>query len=147
MNEQKHICENPKECKRKREKWEECQEKFLPIGQQELEVFVEKLQKGEAYVRYDEHFVKRSRERCFSDSDVSEVLSYGWAIERNKNIKGISLVVLGYIGKNYRPVHVVFDVLDENMWVAVTAYDPRTHSWKWNDNFDGRVCFCNFENE
>lgn len=142
---EKHQCKNEKECKRKRDKYEELQSKFAPLGQQELDAFLKVMQEGEGVVRFDKHFTKRSLERSVSDNDVREVLKYGWVIERNKTIKSTSIVLLGYVGEKYRPLHVVFDIISENLWIAVTAYDPKTHYWKWNSRFDGRVCFCNFE--
>lgn len=140
-------CTDKKECKRKRDRWEELQERFCPMGQKELDAFIANAKNGTSKVRFDKHFHKRSLERCISEFDVKEVVSYGWVIERNKTSKSTSIVILGYVGRDYRPLHVVFDIVSDNMWVAVTAYDPKTHAWKWNDHYDKRVCFCNPDNE
>lgn len=135
-------CIAPKDCRMKREKWIELQTRFRPLGQAELDKF-----KGK--VKYDRHFLKRSYERSISNLDVQQVLKYGWVVERNKNVRGVSIVVLGYVGDNgsYRPIHIVFDVLSEDMWIAVTAYNPMSHSWKWSKSFDERICFCNHDED
>ncbi|KRG13389.1 hypothetical protein ACA29_08515 [Lederbergia galactosidilytica] len=146
--ETKFECNNQKECNRKKSRWEELQEKYCPLGQKELDDFISDTSSGRAKVRFDKHFHKRSLERSISVHDVKDVVWYGWVIERNKTAKSTSILILGYVGRNYRPLHVVFDTLNENEWVAVTvtAYDPNSHAWKWNENFDKRVCFCNPEN-
>ncbi|KRG13923.1 hypothetical protein ACA30_13430 [Virgibacillus soli] len=139
-------CTSQKECRRKRERWEELQEKYSPLGQKELDEFNSNIKTGKSKVRFDKHFHKRSLERSISVHDVKDVLTYGWVIERNKTAKSTSILILGYVGRNYRPLHVVFDMLNESDWIAVTAYDPNSHAWKWNEHFDKRVCFCNPEN-
>ncbi|WP_041096237.1 DUF4258 domain-containing protein [Bacillus badius] len=139
------TCCNEQECQRKREKWFHLQSQFSPKGQKELEDFRLNMANGTHKILFDKHFYKRSLERSISEAAFKEVFDCGWVIERNKNSKGISLVLLGYVGKQYRPLHIVMDRINENVWVAVTAYDPQTHVWKWNDRFDERVCFCNPE--
>lgn len=74
---EKHQCKNEKECKRKREKYEELQSKFAIMGQEELDAFLKVMQEGKAFVRFDRHFTKRSLERSISDRDVKEVLENG----------------------------------------------------------------------
>lgn len=138
-------CSNHKECTRKKERWEELQTKFCPMGQAQLVKFVSNFSIGKSEVRFDKHFHKRSLERSITERDVKSIIEYGWVIERNKNTKSTSVVLLGYVGEHYRPLHVVFDLVNENMWVAVTAYNPQSHNWKWNDSFDARVCFCSPE--
>ncbi|MBM7715368.1 hypothetical protein JOC94_002355 [Bacillus thermophilus] len=138
-------CNNQHECKRKRERWEELQQRFCPLGQKELDRFLEKIKKGKAKVVFDKHFQKRSLERSVSEIDVKEIISYGWVIERNKTTKSKSIVLLGYVGRNFRPLHVVFDMVSDDLWVVVTAYNPKSHAWKWNDRFNKRICFCNPE--
>lgn len=138
-------CNNQHECKRKRKRWEELQQRFCPLGQKELDRFLEKVEKGKAKVVFDKHFQKRSLERSISEIDVKEIISYGWVIERNKTAKSKSIVLLGYVGRNFRPLHVVFDMVSDDLWVTVTAYNPKSHAWKWNDRFNKRICFCNPE--
>lgn len=140
---QKTNCLNHEECERKREKWERLQAKFLSKGEKNLENFLTNKKKGIAHLKVDTHFFKRCLERFISEHDVKNVLNYGWVIERNKTGKGSSVVLLGYSGKNYRPIHVVFDIINDYLWVAVTAYNPESNYWKWNDTFDKRICFCN----
>lgn len=138
-----HECTNPKECKRKAQNWEENQNTFCPVGQKEFDEFYKKYIKKEACIELDRHFEKRALERCVNESEMKEVFEMGWVIERNKSLNNISIVLLGYVGQNYRPLHVVFNAITKTKWVAVTVYDPKSHHWKWNDSFDKRVCFCN----
>lgn len=142
-NRPKHTCKKPTECERKRERWKELQDKYCELGQQELDNFLGKLRKGSSSIKMDKHFIKRSNERSISSKDVKEVLDNGWVIERNQTAeKGAAIVVMCYVGKFYRPIHVVLCIVSPNVWVAVTAYDPRSHAWKWSKTFDERVCFC-----
>ena len=135
------MCEKL-ECIVKREKWNECQRIFIPKGEKEHELFIEKFMQREAKVTIDRHLSqKRQNERGISDSDIFDILTNGWVIERNTDSGKKSLVILGYT-KNYRPLHLVINIVKKNEWVAVTSYDPRTHEWKWNNTYDERICFC-----
>lgn len=134
------MCEKD-ECKRKFQAWKDVQKKYVPIGDAEHERFIKKFLKGEAKVIFDRHLSeKRQNERCISEMDIRDILLNGWVIERNFNNGKNSIVVLGYTS-NYRPLHVVFIYLNTKTWLAITAYDPRTHMWKWNSSFDERICF------
>lgn len=135
-------CKNPQECKRKLDKWKSNQLKFLPTGVTEHENFLKKLKGNIATVEMDAHFMKRSKERAVSLSEVLSVIDNGWVIERNQTVGKASIVLLGYVGKNYRPLHIVVNQLSDNKWLIITSYDPRTHAWKWTDSFDERKCFC-----
>lgn len=129
-------------CMVKREKWNECQRIYIPRGEKEHEAFIKKFMQREAKVTIERHLShKRQNERGISDSDIFDILINGWVIERNTDSGKKALVILGYT-KNYRPLHLVINMVKKNEWVAVTAYDPRTHSWKWNDSYDERICFC-----
>lgn len=137
-----YLCAE-EECRRKRERWNDLQKRYCPVGQKELEHFQDNLGNGSFKVLFDKHFGKRSFERSISPADFHEVLKYGWVVERNKTVKNTSIVVLGYIGKHYRPLHIVLDMVSPQKWVAITVYDPQSHAWKWNKNFNRRICFCN----
>lgn len=140
-------CKNPQECKRKAEKWKANQSKFLPTGEQEHENFLKKLKGNTATIETDAHFTKRSQERAVSTSEVLSVIENGWAVERNQSVGKASIVLLGYVGKNYRPLHVVVNQLSDSKWLVLTCYDPRSHAWKWTETFDERKCFCNDDSD
>lgn len=137
------VCKDEEECQRKRERWEHLQNRFCAIGQRELDMFRARMGDGKHKILCDKHFYKRSFERSISEADFKEVLKCEWVVERNKTAKATSIMLLGYVGMNYRPLHIVIDMVSENLWVAVTAYNPQSHAWKWNEGFDKRVCFCN----
>jgi len=140
-------CKNSKECRVKSKNWIMKQEKYRPIGEQEFERFYEKYKKGEATLEFDQHYSKRCFERAVTDHHLKEALEFGWVIERGKTAGQISIVLLCYVGENFRPLHFVFNVISENKWIAITTYTPRSHSWKWSDDFMTRICFCNHEME
>lgn len=138
-------CLDTAECKDKRQKWIEKAEKFVQYGEQELEIFVGKLAKGQAMVLLeDKHFKKRYIERAVSNKEVLDTIMSGWCIERSKTKGSAVLCILGYTEKN-RPLHVIVTQITETKWCVVTAYDPRSHSWKWSENFDQKICFCSHE--
>lgn len=138
-------CKNKKECKRKSENWIKNQSKFCPVGEKEFESFREKYEKGKAIIEFDRHFVKRSFERVVTQSNIIEAIKFGWVIERNKTMGQVSIVILAYVGKSYRPIHIVFNIVDDDKWIAVTTYSPSAHSWKWSKGYDQRICFCEHE--
>lgn len=145
MCENGYSCETPKECKEKHEKWIEKADKYVPIGEKEHNQFLTLLGNGNATILLDRHFKKRGLERSVSNKDVMEVINYGWCIERNKTMGSIALVLLGYVGVNKRPLHVVINMIAKDKWLVITAYNPQSHAWKWSEFYNERVCFCNHE--
>lgn len=139
-------CLDKETCRRKHERWCELQKKFVPVGEEELEHFRELLfQENTGTLLFDRaHFSrKRSIERVITEKDVYAILENGWIIERSK-MRGVTLLILSYLksGQHYRPIHVVCDVIQEDRWVVVTAYNPLSKPWKWNESFEERICFC-----
>lgn len=138
-------CRDKESCCQRYEKWRTLQERYVPIGEKELEDFLEKIKKKQAFLHLDEeHFEKRSLERAVSEKDVFTVVENGWVIERRKRRGYTSLLIMGYLkhGDSYRPLHVVCDLVTETQWWVVTVYDPRSKPWKWDQNYELRVCFC-----
>lgn len=138
-------CRDKEGCFKKHLKWMENQKKYAEIGQQELERFLDRLEQRKAKISFDQHFEKlRSIERSISHYDAEEVLHVGWVIERIVKHGMISLLIHGYCkkDKSYRPLHIVCDVVSEDLWVITTAYDPRSMPWKWDETFTKRKCFC-----
>ena len=137
-------CKNQKECIRKSENWMKNQDKYCPIGEREFEEFYKRYKKGKAIIEFDQHFSKRCLERSVTDSNFKESLEFGWVIERNKTVGQISIVILCYVGKYHRPIHVVFNIVAKNKWIAVTTYTPLSQPWKWSEDMT-RICFCSDE--
>ncbi|GGA56104.1 hypothetical protein GCM10007416_31600 [Kroppenstedtia guangzhouensis] len=138
-------CRDRESCRQRHENWLKLQEKYTPIGAEELEVFLEKMQKKQAFLHLDEdHFGKRSLERAVSVKDVLTVVENGWVIERRKRRGYTSLLIMGYLkhSSSYRPLHVVCDIVTDTQWWVITVYDPRSKPWKWDENYEQRVCFC-----
>jgi hypothetical protein len=110
------VCKDEEECQRKRERWEHLQNRFCALGQRELDMFRARMGDGKHKILCDKHFYKRSFERSISEADFKEVLKCGWVVERNKTAKATSIMLLGYVGMNYRPLHIVIDMVSENLW-------------------------------
>lgn len=109
--------------------------------------FQEKLSEGDAEVLFTKHAGDRELFRAFSRSGILEAIQNGWEIEMFSNGYSLTLTILYHFRidtKTYRPIHVVCE-LQDNTLTVITAYDPRTHSWKWNEHYDKRVCFCKKE--
>ncbi|MGE7924673.1 hypothetical protein ACQKND_16040 [Viridibacillus arvi] len=147
MCKNKHDCKCPKECQDKRNTWLERTEKYVPIGRREHKKFIERMKSGEATIVLDRHLKKRKLERSVNTKDLLDVFYDGWVIERNKTDGPIALVLMGYVGKHRQPLHVVIHQLAGDKWIVITSYNPQTHHWKWSDNYNERVCFCNFDDE
>lgn len=140
-------CKHLKDCKRKSERWRENQETYASKGQNELDDFLELYAEKKAAVFLDKHFEKRCVERAISIHEVSSILEFGWVIERNETCGNPTVVVLGFTGKPYKPLHVVYCLVSQTKWVAVTAYRPNSQPWKWSGNYDKRICFCRLKDE
>ena len=138
-------CKDKEGCRKKHLQWLKNQKKYIPIGQKELDNFLSHLETNPECLVYDRHFEKnRSFKRSITRKDVTEILKNGWVIERKIKHGMVSLLIMGYTknGKNYRPIHVVFDVVKKDLWVVTTTYDSRSMWWKWDDTFQQRICFC-----
>lgn len=136
-------CKNNKSCKAKYERWKKFQEKSIPIGEDELEVFRGYLENGEAVIRYGDHYNVRSFERAVSRKSIREILLYGWVIERNHSYytQTTRLVLLGYTSEK-RSLHVVCELYSEDKWEVITTYSPVSQPHKWGNNYQERICFC-----
>lgn len=143
-------CNNPELCKKRHDRWKNNQAKFVPIGAQEHELFLEYTKRGEADLgikiypdQERSHAEKRQIERAISLNDIRDVLKHGWVIERNINFitQAVRLVILGYT-KRYRPIHVVVEILTDKEWEVVTVYSPESKAYKWNESYEEKICFC-----
>lgn len=138
----KTHCENPTVCKAKYERWARNQKRFVPIGEDELDVFRKSFDKELAEFKLTSHYKKRSFERSISKVDLNEVLEFGWVIERNINSKqDVFLNVLAYTSQK-RPLHIIFRVDSGNFWSVITGYNPRSDKRKWSSDYQQRICFC-----
>lgn len=143
-------CKNPQLCAKKHEKWKKYQNKFIPIGDNEHNTFLKHYESGTANLGFKTypdqerpHADLRQFQRAISFQDIQDVVQNGWVIERNyyPDEQVVRLVILGYT-KNYRPLHVVCEIVNENDWEIVTVYSPVSKKYKWSNDFQERVCFC-----
>lgn len=144
-------CQNPKVCLKTHERWKTNQEKYLPIGDEEHEVFKKFVDKDDYQLKMKfhpdgeeiPHANRRMVERAFNQSDINIAVQFGWVIERNfsKDSQKHRLVILVY-NQNKRPLHVIFEIVKENFWEIVTLYNPESKPYKWSEDFQERVCFC-----
>ena len=133
-------CRNPEMCRKKADAWRKRQAETIPIGEQMLLDLLAFLEEGGA-LPMSKHAGGRGYHRAFSVSKISEAIRNGWVIEHDPERQ--TLLVLYYLKLSagvYRPIHVVIGY--RGKWKVVTVYDPRSMPWKWNRNFDERICFC-----
>lgn len=135
------------QCKERREKWLQNQKKFIPLGEREHEAFTQAYEDGEAAFLESNHVGKRQFERAFPYRAVKEAVLNGWVIERQKTTGGHTRLVIMYYfrtsHKSYRPMHVVIEFDNPFLWTFITVYDPRSQAWKWDEELQKRICFCN----
>lgn len=134
-------CKNLEICKKKYEKWRKNQERFIPLGTKEHELFLKYFEKDEATLILSRHTDKRQFERVVSTHDINDIIKHGWVIERNLNNKTVTLIILGYT-RTYRPIHLVCKILDDKTWKVKTVYSPISKKYKWSKDFQKRICFC-----
>lgn len=143
-------CLNKKICAEKHKKWKRNQNKFIPIGEEEHNIFIEHYKNGNAILglkKYPDqerpHADLRFFQRSVSAKDITDIILHGWVIERNyfSYEQAVRLVILGYT-RTYRPLHIVCEIINEREWEIVTVYNPETKKYKWGNNYQERVCFC-----
>jgi hypothetical protein len=144
------ACRNPELCAKKHKRWKKYQSIFIPIGEEEHNIFIQNFEKGNAqlslksYLDQDRpHADLRTFQRAISKRDLIDVVLNGWVIERNyfPDEQVIRLVILGYT-RRYRPLHVVCEIVNELDWEIVTVYSPLSKKHKWGNEYQERVCFC-----
>lgn len=129
-------------CEAKRKRWETLQPRYLEKGVKEVNQFREGICNRKAKLMYSTHYFSNLNDREYMVEDVEKALLYGRVVERNKLVnESIVSYVLLYFSKN-KPLHVVVDRLDNENYLLTTVYNPLAHSWKWNETFDKRICFC-----
>lgn len=144
------TCLDENKCKSIYEKRNGNQEYYCKIWQRKYEKFIENVKNNKAKILLHKHFVNnRSFERCISENNIRTILENGWIIEQTKNGGGVvRVLVLAYTKSSsriYRPLHLVLEVIGKNEWIVITSYNPESHAWKWSNNLDERICFCNVE--
>jgi len=136
-------CKNLEVCNERHKRWKENQAIYVPLGEKEHEVYLNHVENGNYAATKSFHAVKREFERLISEQDMADVTNYGWVIERSydRSMGMARLVIMGYTARR-KPVHLVYEVEDENSWKLVTVYTPLSDQHKWNDSFTERICFC-----
>lgn len=136
-------CKNPELCKKKYNRWKQNQSYMVPIGEKEHEKFLSFIEDGNAELEISTHADRRQFLRSISLKDIKDVVLNGWVIERNffPDVQAVRLVILGYT-RNYRPLHVVCEIINETHWEIVTTYSPESQAYKWSKDYQERICFC-----
>lgn len=140
-------CLNVEKCTVYSKKNKERNERFQDRNDDLLEVIVDKLSNEEEYfaLDYSTHAKQRSFERLISEDEVESVIMNGWSIDSQKDSLYTTITVLSHVKrkKNYIPVHVVI-AIDKTKSHAkvITAYYPKSQPWKWNEDYDQRICYC-----
>jgi len=146
-------CRQPKYCQKLTQARADKLKNYLPVAEKELNDFQKALKEGsgEATLRHYFHAEQRKLQRAFSTYEVTETVKEGWPIDRRVTDIGTIIVIMYFLrlsSRVYRPVHVVCQAKSSVDWRIITVYDPRTMSWKWDDNYQRKICFCyeEFEN-
>ncbi|WP_028987564.1 DUF4258 domain-containing protein [Thermicanus aegyptius] len=143
-------CENPEKCRLKAAKHEKIQQTQALIGQRELERFWKYMQKGSAKLNLYRHAKRREFFRAFSEYQIVDALKNGWCIERNVKDGETTLLIIYHLkisSKIFRPIHLVCKFTDIKCWDVITVYDPRSKEYKWENNYQKRICFCKNQKE
>lgn len=142
-------CLRPDICALKAAAFQEYNNKFLSSAQERLEKFQAVFEQNMNALVKSNHGDRRQIERSFSNRHIREAVLYGWAISTgyDKATKWGSITIMYNIKvapRVFRPVHVVcgFNDRNPNLWTVITAYDPRTHEYKWANGYTQRICFC-----
>lgn len=140
-------CKEPVLCAEKLRRLEPTMLRYQIIAQGELEDFQEALEEGEAVLTISSHALERQVDRSIAGPQIVEAIKNGWAIERRQQGDEVTVTLLYHLRVSprvYRPLHViaVFHTLSSFKWTVKTVYDPRSEAWKWSEDFQGRVCFC-----
>lgn len=136
-------CKNPEVCNEKHDRWKVNQSKFVPIGEREHETYLKHVEKGDYSATKSFHAKQREFFRLIDEQDIADVTNYGWVIERSydRHLDVARLVIMGYTARR-KPVHLVYEIEDENSWKLITVYTPLSDQHKWNNSFTERTCFC-----
>ncbi|MEN1970098.1 DUF4258 domain-containing protein [Lentibacillus sp. N15] len=139
----KMSCHNPKLCQEKHKRWKRNQQKFIPIGESEHELYRKHIKANTYKARASHHSKIRDFQRAVTEKDIADVTFWGWVIERNisADTQMPILVIMGYTEKQ-RPLHLVYEVVKEYEWTLITVYTPLAKLHKWNNDFTERMCFC-----
>lgn len=139
-------CQDPTTCAEKAQKYSEFQKQYLQKAEMELMLFREKFREGEALLSFSKHVENRQFQRSVSRQQIMQVVRDGWPIQRKVEGQDIKIILLYHLRSvsTYRPLHVVcgFNKFTHYNWAIITAYDPRSMSYKWDRGFQKRICFC-----
>ncbi|MFD1362762.1 DUF4258 domain-containing protein [Lentibacillus salinarum] len=135
-------CQDPEGCHKKHTQWKEWQERIILEGEEIHEEIIRDMDENGTPLSMSKHGGKRELYRAFSPTEINNAVRNGWVIEYSP--KRMTLHILHHfkVGKgSYRPIHVVIGYKEKLK--VVTVYDPRSKAWKWDRNYQERVCFCN----
>lgn len=141
------TCKHPEKCEAAASERFRRMEPLLTKMTNDLDEFREAYLEGGAELAFDDHAEFRELWRAVSQKHVLEVFLNGELIECHKHKKECGYLISYYIKTGvgqYRPIHVraVMPKNNTKHMTIVTVYDPRSKSYKWNKDFDRRICIC-----
>lgn len=142
-------CKEPVLCAEKARRMEPSILRYRITAQGELEGFQEALEEGEVVLTISSHALGRQVDRSIARPQIVEAVKEGWAIERRQRGDEVTVTLLYHLRVSprvYRPLHVitVFHTFSPLKWTVKTVYDPRSEAWKWSEDVQRRVCFCQY---
>jgi len=140
-------CANKAHCKAKILNRMARMEPHLEAASDRLDQFCSLYEANEAVLTFDDHAEFRELWRAFSENQVMEAFINGDVIECHKHGSELGFLIWYNvkIGRGlYRPMHVraIMNSTNSRFMTIMTVYDPRSHEWKWEDNYTRRVCLC-----
>lgn len=143
-------CNNPLRCERIR-KGKEKQINFVYSLDEKFQRFMKKHKKGESILTFDDHYTKKRKwERLIFEKDIIKALKEGFVIDQQKSYDRRRVTVFSSIKikpKVYRDIHIILEIQPYNEWQVITVYTPQSQSWKWDETFMERKCFCRIEGD
>ena len=142
------CCQNPEACSMEATREKLYREKNLVIGEKRLSDLRDSLQREENCLTISGHGGYRQAERCISLQTIRLLVSEeACPFEYYRNSFGTEkLSLMGHIKvgeRKYRPIHIILKKSQgTDLWKVVTVYDPRTEEFRWENNFQERICTC-----
>ncbi len=128
------VCKDPSGCASKSRNWGATPQQIAGFAQ---------IQHAWRSVTFelDPHVVKRQRERGISRADIRHVLLNGRVLEFHHQ-KGLyrRARIMGRLPSG-RPLHVIVE-WGNNTYRVITAMDPASRPWQWNEDYTQRLHWC-----
>lgn len=130
------MCDK-KECKLKSERNAKRNQAIVEKAQ----LLFEKKTSGNFQMYLSSHVRKRTFERSICDRELVSAIQNGWVIEFYPRQKKVTILTYTKVGGSYRPLHLSIGYGGGNINI-ITAYRPDVYEWKWDTNYEVRLCYC-----